>query len=400
VSMHSMTRVLFVTPRFSDGGGERIWLSLLEGLDRSRFKPALAFFEHVDSHFLKEVPADVPTYDLGQRRRFALDWLRLTFRLATLIREERPDVVVSLLHTWGIVLHLARVISRKRFAILVNEHIHVSGSLRSLRNKRPLLSQPSRWLHRYCYRNADLVVPVARDVADDLISNHGARTDRVKTIYNGIDLDRVRRMAREEVDHPWFTDCLPIVIGIGRLTEQKGFDLLIKAFKDALPHSQAKLVILGEGERRSQLEGLIADSGLDKHVALPGRQSNPYKYLARSALFVLSSVGEALPTVLLEAMALGVPIVSTRCPSGPEELLERGECGILVPVGDRKALCSAMIEALENDGLRMDLAQRARAKADTFRLRTMVKAYEACMEELRCRLPEPRWKRNRPRYSS
>jgi glycosyltransferase involved in cell wall biosynthesis len=381
----NISRVLFVTPRFSDGGGERIWLSLLTHLDRSRFRPCLAFFEHVDSHFLKEIPADVPTYDLRQRRRFIFEWPRLTIELAKIIRRENPDVVISLLHTWGAVLHLARVLSGRRFAIIVNEHIHVSGSLRSLRNKRPLLSRLSSCLHRYCYKNADMIVPVAGDVANDLVINHGARMERIRTIYNGIDLDGIRRTAKELVDHPWFDGRRPIIMGIGRLTEQKNFDLLITAFEDVCRHTRARLVILGEGEMRAELERLITRLGLDEHVALMGRQSNPYKYLARSSVFVLSSVGEALPTVLLEAMALGVPIVSTRCPSGPEELLEGGRCGVLVPVGDRSALAAAMISMLEDNTLRAALAERGRAKADGFGLPAMVGAYERCMDGLTCR---------------
>ncbi len=378
-------RVLFVTPRFSDGGGERIWLSLLQHLDRSRFRAALVFFEHIDSHFLREIPRDVPTYDLRQKRRFFIEWPRLTIGLVKTIRRERPDVVISLLHTWGAVLHLARLLSGRRFAIVINEHIHVSGSLRSLRHKRPAMSLLSAWLHRYCYRNADMIVPVARDVARDLAANHGARAERIRTIYNGIDLAGIRRMAGEKVDHPWFEGRQPIIIGIGRLTEQKNFDLLIKAFGDVCRHSQAKLVILGEGKLRSELEKIITGLGLDEHVALMGRQPNPYKYLARSTVFVLSSVGEALPTVLLEAMALGVPIVSTRCPSGPEELLEGGRCGVLVPVGDCSALSAGVIRLLDDPALRAVLAERGRAKADTFRLRTMVRAYEHCMEGLTCR---------------
>jgi glycosyltransferase involved in cell wall biosynthesis len=381
----STSRIMFVTPRFSDGGGERIWLSLLQRLDRSRFRPSLAFFEHVDSHFMKEIPPDVPTYDLRQRHRFIIEWPGLALRLAMTIRREEPDVVISLLHTWGFLLHLARFLSGRHFAIIVNEHIHVSGSLRSLKTKRPLMSHLSSRLHRYCYRNADMVVPVARDVAEDLAANHGARAESTRTIYNGIDQDAIRRMAREHVDHPWFDGSLPVVIGIGRLTEQKGFDLLIKAFGDVCPRLRARLVILGEGDMRTELEGLVSHLGLEGRVALPGRQPNPYKYLARSSLFVLSSVGEALPTVLLEAMTLGIPIVSTRCPSGPEELLERGRCGVLVPVGDRSALAAAMARVLEDDALRAALAERGRAKADGFRLPTMVRAYEDCVEELTCR---------------
>jgi glycosyltransferase involved in cell wall biosynthesis len=191
------------------------------------------------------------------------------------------------------------------------------------------------------------------------------------------------------VDHPWFDDGQPasptIIIGIGRLSDQKGFTFLIRAFRDLVRRRPAKLVIIGEGDKRQDLEALIRSLGLDRDVALLGRQANPYKYLARASVFVLSSMGEALPTVLLEAMALGVPIVSTRCPCGPEELLENGKYGVLVPVADETALAEGILKVLEGSALRRGFAETGQARAETFRLRPMVEAYERCMEALACR---------------
>jgi len=381
-TQRSKLKVLFVTPWFGDGGGERIWLNLLQNLNRSRFTPILAFCEHVESHFLCEMPEDVRIYDLNKRRRFAVDWPRLTLFLAQIIRKERPDIVVSLLHTWGFILHLARVLARVRFAIVINEHIHVSSSLNSLHRKRPVLSLASDMIHRYCYQHADLVIPVSHDVAKDLVLNYGAPLGKIKVIHNGIDLERIKRVAVEPVDHPWFSSDMPVIMGIGRLSEQKAFHILIKAFKKVLKIIPCKLVIVGEGEKRRELEALIKQLDLENHVVLLGRQSNPFKYLSRANVFVLSSVGEALPTVILEAMVLGIPIVSTRCPCGPEELLGDGKYGILVPVGDVDAMAEGILQILKNPSLRSSLSSRCTEKIRQFDLDSMVRAYESCFREL------------------
>jgi glycosyltransferase involved in cell wall biosynthesis len=378
------TRVLFVTPMFGDGGGERIWLNLLRRMDRRRFHAALAYCEHMDSAFMQEIPGDVGRYDLGKSRRMALDWPRIALRLAAVIRTERPDVVVSLLHTWGFLLPAARLLSGRRFATVINEHIHVSGSLRSLRRSKPLAALPVGWIHRYCYRNADLIVPVAREVGRDVEFNYGAPAERIRPIYNGIDQESIERMAAEPVDHPWFTGGPPVVVGIGRLTDQKGFACLIRAFRSVVERLPARLAILGEGEKRSRLESLISGLGLEQNVSLLGWQTNPFKYLARADLFVLSSVGEALPTVILEAMALGIPVVSTNCPAGPAEILEGGRHGVLVPVGDREAMTGAIARLLEDSDLRAAYALRSRRRAGFYRLDRMVRSYETSIEELVC----------------
>jgi glycosyltransferase involved in cell wall biosynthesis len=157
-------------------------------------------------------------------------------------------------------------------------------------------------------------------------------------------------LAREEPGHPWFEPGqLPVVLGVGRLTRQKDFPTLIRAFAHLRSRREARLIILGEGEDRPELERLIGELQLTGDVALPGFQ-NAMAYMARSALFVLSSAWEGLPTVLIEALAVGTRVVSTDCPSGPREILQDGRLGALVPIGDAVALARAMEAALDQPG--------------------------------------------------
>jgi glycosyltransferase involved in cell wall biosynthesis len=138
-----------------------------------------------------------------------------------------------------------------------------------------------------------------------------------------------------------------VILGVGRLTRLKDFATLIRAFAEVRRGRVARLMILGEGEEQAALEALVGELGLVDDVALPGFRGNAVAYMARSALLVLSSLSEALPTVLIEALAVGTQVVSTDCPNGPREILQEGRLGTLVPVGDVAALATAMVAALD-----------------------------------------------------
>jgi glycosyltransferase involved in cell wall biosynthesis len=161
-------------------------------------------------------------------------------------------------------------------------------------------------------------------------------------------MDDIFKTAQHPVDHPWFNQggC-PIILSIGRLTIAKDYPTLIKAFAKVKRQRDARLVIIGEGEERKVIEDLVRRLGLEKFVWLPGFLNPPYPYLARASLFVLSSIWEGLPTAIIEALALGIPVVSTDCPGSPREILENGRFGELVPVGNVQALADAILRNLD-----------------------------------------------------
>jgi glycosyltransferase involved in cell wall biosynthesis len=167
-------------------------------------------------------------------------------------------------------------------------------------------------------------------------------------IHNPIVTPQLLEAARAEPDHPWLrTSQPPIILGAGRLTRQKDFPTLVRAFAQLAPHTDARLIIIGEGGERAALERLIGALGLDSRVDLPGFVRNPSSFMRRARLFVLSSAWEGFGNVLVEAMAVGTPVVSTDCPSGPREILADGAFGALVPPADPQALARAMLGALE-----------------------------------------------------
>jgi glycosyltransferase involved in cell wall biosynthesis len=267
------------------------------------------------------------------------------------------------------------------------------------------------WFLRQLYPRADRVTAISTGIARELVSSYGLPQDKVQVIPNPVDLVRVRTLAAARLEHPFFPaknagrtaspgrgsrpgrgwstgqSGLPVLSAVGRLHPQKGFTYLIRAFsivRQALP---CKLVILGEGPLRKELEGLIASLGLVDDIVLPGFQENPYNYVSNSAVFVLSSLFEGFGNVLVDALALGVPVVSTRCPVGPEDIITDGVTGIFVPPADEQALAQAILRVLQDSELRRRLSANGPLRAADFAIERIVPQYEALFE---CLSRQPR----------
>jgi glycosyltransferase involved in cell wall biosynthesis len=226
---------------------------------------------------------------------------------------------------------------------------------------------------RELFSDADAVVTVSRGLAEDLRHNFGVDAARLHAIYNPAFRSAFLAAADAPVEHDWLArKDRPVVIAAGRLHHVKGFDDLLHAFARLRQSVDARLLILGEGKERSALERVVAELGLQDAVQLPGRVGSLAPWMARADLFVLSSRREGLPAVLIEALAIGLPVVATRCPSGPDEILEEGRWGTLVPVGDVQALATAMVQAL-----RQPTADREgrRARAAEFSLERALEQY-------------------------
>ena len=241
---------------------------------------------------------------------------------------------------------IARKLAGTHDRLIGQLNTHLSAALA----EKPVLQRwwrtlPMRWF----YPHIDGVVAVSSGVAEDTHQLTGLSRDRITVIRNPvIDADMFRKSLLP-VGHPWFDEGeLPVILGAGRLTRQKDFDTLIRSFAQVLENRECRLVILGEGPDLEPLQQLIMELDLQSHVLLAGHVQNPYAYMSRSRLFVLSSRWEGSGNVLTEAMALGVPVVSTDCPSGPAEMLEEGRHGPLIPVGDPAALASAIIRTLDS----------------------------------------------------
>lgn len=210
------------------------------------------------------------------------------------------------------------------------------------------------------YLAMDRLVAVSGQVRDELKSRLLMNPSKIVVIPNGIDIEEVERLGAEPLAHRWFGgDQPPVVVAAGRLTRQKGFDVLLRAFAVARARRPMRLIVLGKGPEQSRLQALAKQLGVDGDVELSGHVSNPLPYFRRGALFVLPSRWEGLSNVLLEALASGIPIVATRC-TGSAELLDRGRYGSLVNVGDVDALALSVLDALGKERGPNGQLQRAR----------------------------------------
>jgi glycosyltransferase involved in cell wall biosynthesis len=262
--------------------------------------------------------------------------------LVRYLRRERPAVLLTTLELTSLIALLARWIAAVPTRLIIRIATTISQHKRS-----PLKKKLERSLLSRMYPWADGIVAVSRGVAEDFASYTGISTDQVKVIYNPVITSQLLGEAREPVAHPFFQACQPpVVLGVGRLSEPKDFATLIRAFALTRQRSPARLVILGEGEERLQLEALIRTLGISEDADLPGFLENPFAYMNKAAVFVLSSRWEGLPNVLIQAIACGCPVVSTDCPSGPAEILDNGKYGRLVPVGDIEQMADAIGQVL------------------------------------------------------
>ena len=279
------------------------------------------------------------------------------FPLIKYLRKEEPDIVLSAMPIANSVSSFSRAFAFVDTRVVVTEHNSRSLVLGDVLKKRQLILLP---LVRLGYVMADEIVAVSKGVSKKLKGISFIKEEKINVINNPIFSKKIREKRIQEAGHEWFEKKeKPIVISAGRIVEQKGFEGLIESFLLVKEIKRARLVILGEGGRRKELEKLVSSLGLEEDVWMPGFVENPWKYMARADLFVLSSKYEGFGNVLVEAMACGTPVVSTDCPTGPRMILADGEYGELVPVGETETMAHAIVDTLESPPASQPLIDRA-----------------------------------------
>ncbi|MGF1500206.1 MAG: glycosyltransferase [Paracoccaceae bacterium] len=324
--------IALLLPDLGGGGAERVTLNLAAAF-RDSGQPVELVLLSPEGRLAPAVPPDLPVRVLGSGKLPAI------FRLAGFLRRHRPAALLSSMASMNCVAVLAHRMARAPTRIVLAEHSTLSAEVARDWYRRML--PPAM---RRLYPRADGVVAVSEGVAADLSARTGLPRDAIQVIYNPVIGPDFASRVSEVPAHPWLSDGgPPVVLGVGRLAPQKDFLTLIRAI--ARLEAPARLLILGEGPDRARLEAEIAKLDLVHRVALPGFVDNPVSAMRASAVFALSSRWEGLPTVLIEAVATGTPVVATDCPSGPREILA-GRSGELVPVGNPEALAAALGRAL------------------------------------------------------
>jgi glycosyltransferase involved in cell wall biosynthesis len=287
-----------------------------------------------------QVPQHVRVVDLASSRA-----LTSMLALVRYLRRQRPTALIAAMAHSSVVALWARALAGTQTRIIATEHVNLSCMFKATSRLR-VRALP--FFVRRFLRWADGIVAVSTGVAEDLASVAHLPLDRITVIYNPVLTNDLFEKAQEPVQHPWLaSQCTPVVLGVGRLAPQKNFCDLIRAFAQIRQRRPAKLLIIGEGDQRPQLETLTRELGVADDVCLLGYCENPYAYMSRVQVFVLSSTYEGFGLVLVEALATGAPVVSTDCPSGPREILGDGRYGSLVPVGNVNALAEAILSKLD-----------------------------------------------------
>jgi glycosyltransferase involved in cell wall biosynthesis len=344
------------------GGAERMMVNLAAGLVERGVKVDLVLAKAVGP-YLSQVPDAVRVVRLDSRGVLAAV-PKLTLYLA----RERPQLMVTTLRHASVIALIARRLSRTGTPVFIREANTPSKKLAVKRPKPWLVGQ----LIRRLYSQADGVIAVSEGVAEDIRKHFGIPGEKLAVLYNPVVTPDLEERARADLRHAWFEPGQPpVVLAAGRLHPQKDFPTLIRAFARLRQRTAARLLILGEGDERPRLERLVRELGLSSQVGLPGFVDNPFAYMARAGVFVLSSRWEGLPGVLIQALACGCPVVSTDCESGPAEVLERGKFGELVSVGDEAALAGAIERTLAHPPCR----ERLRSRSQRYSQETVVGEY-------------------------
>jgi glycosyltransferase involved in cell wall biosynthesis len=298
--------------------------------------------------------------------RRALETIGHAMKMRRAIKRLKPEMIVTVGTYANLLVPWAARGTRARCVLTVH-----SNSTRLVRDSRfpKIIGTLMRWR----YPRSGTVVAPSRGVIDDLRDAFGVRDTRL--IPHGVNLCRIRELASEPVGALPTTK--PYIVAVGRLTLAKDYPNLLRAFAQARGQGMmdADLMIVGDGEERANVERVIDELKLRDSVHLLGHRDNPFAVMRGARFFVLSSAWEGFGLSLLEAMALGLPVIATDCPSGPAEVLEGGQHGVVVPAGDSAALMDAMLKLSRSSELREDLSKRSLARAEQLSLRRMVEQY-------------------------
>jgi glycosyltransferase involved in cell wall biosynthesis len=329
------------------GGAERVMLNLCRSFLQQELTVDMVVAK-AEGSLLEQLPAKIRLIDLKAQSK-----LSIFPRLIKYLQQENPKTLLAALHYPCEIALLAKRISGVSTKIIVSEHNHLSQEAKRTSQLSVRLTPLAA---RLLYPWASGIVAVSQGVAEDLANITRLPKKHIDLIYNPVITPEIFAKAKQPINHPWFQPGeIPVILAAGRLYPQKDYPTLIRAFAQVRQVRRSRLVILGDGPEATNLNNLVSELGLEEDVVMLGFADNPYAYMAKAAVFILSSAWEGFGNVLVEAMAVGTPVVSTNCPSGPSEILASGKYGDLTPVGESKALAEAILNVLSGNTKQVDL---------------------------------------------
>ncbi len=352
-------KVLIIIPSLEVGGGaEKVAASLTKKLAEKYDIYILTFYNY------REIYSFSGNYFSLNLKQKTWRKLLLPFKIFKLIKFISPNIIISFMEHTNILTILVKFIFQLKIPLIICNHNNPKLAYKN--NKRYMLFLIKRL---YKLNLVNLLITLSKDLQNFFKRECNIKKEKVITIYNGINTQEITDLSKAKISYEEIFKDEDIIkfITVGRLIESKGHNYLITAFfkvKNKIPNS--KLIIIGEGNMRRQLELLIEQKNLNKDVYLLGFKKNPYKYLSKSDIFILSSEFEAFPLVLLEALACGLPIISTNCKTGPKEILSNGQYGLLTKVMDSDDLAKKMIFLAKSKNLMLKFAERSLKRSKDF----------------------------------
>jgi glycosyltransferase involved in cell wall biosynthesis len=370
LSISSRRRVCFVLPSLAGGGAERAAVQILNALDGHVWDRSMYLFKR-EGPYLNEVDGGVRVVagDQTPRRR------RVT-GLRQFIRTEKPDVVMVFLSYFSVMAAVRAALRGTR--VIFNQQTPISAFLADAdyRWRLPIRRRLFTWLARLSYPNADAVVATSHGVADELRDRFGVAEEHLHVVPNPVDLKRIDAAMKEPLDAAhdavWTR---PAVVAAGRLADAKNYPLMLDAFAIVRRQMPARLFILGTGELEPALRGRVHELGLDDDVVFCGFQPNPWKFVARSDVFLLTSHYEGFGNVLIEAMACRVPVVATAS-HGTKEIVNSGHDGVIVERHEPEAVASALMALLRDTPSLARMREAARCRAERFAMPAVAAEYD------------------------
>jgi len=360
----TVDHVAVFLPSLDVGGAEKVNVKIANELSKRGYRVDV-LVATPGGDLEQELDSDIDVVDIGSSITYPWPEAYVGNRLRTYIDGEKPDVILASLALANAVAAIASISTRHRPRLILCVHAPPS-------RQKGLKYRISHALSRWTYEIADEVIAVSRGVKQDIEENSTINGENIIVIHNPVVDDDLLAASREPVDHKWFEEPQPVILNVGSMKPMKNHATLIDAFDRVTNSREARLVLIGEGGSRKALVDRVNELGISSKVDFLGEKTNPYQFMAAASVFVLSSRYEGLGNVLIEALACGCPVVSTDCPYGPAEVLENGEFGKLVPVGDPEALADAILSTLDapTDPTRL------KARASDFRVSAAADQYE------------------------
>jgi glycosyltransferase involved in cell wall biosynthesis len=366
-------RIIIIINSLTGGGAEKIVTMLLHKLSRKKYLITLLVFTDNFQYF---IPEDIEIIILNKKKIFG--YILIIFRLKKIFTQKEPFCIISFLFRVNLVTIIAKKLSKVNSALIISERNNLTSSIMKSKIYWRIAGS---YLIKKLYPLSTAIITPSKGVKKDLVDNFNIKSSKIHMIYNGIDIREISEAAREIPDHGWYQNKnYPIIIGMGRLVKHKGFFDLINAFAEVSRYIKCYLVILGEGKELGNLKNLCKNLKIEKEVSFPGFQNNPYPFLSHSDIFVLPSYFEGFPNVILEAMVCGVPVISTKCHYGPEELITNNVNGILIPVGNKASLVSSLKKLINSEQLRYFLSENAKDRSSSFKIENMISDYERIID--------------------